>query len=86
MNAPPQKRKRRKRLRSYRRLKLFLFALGVAGVALGCLMVVVFGVRGNWHVAELGLVYILAALGLLGVRGLVSYVDQQRKQKRSISG
>ncbi len=85
MDAVPQKRKRRKRLPSYRRMKSFLLALGLAGLVLGVLLTVTFGVRGEWRVAEMGLVYVLLALGILGVRGLVVYYDQQRKRTRSIA-
>lgn len=78
------KKVRRKRMRSYRKAKLFLWAFGVAGLVLGLVLIAVFVVLHHWRLAQLGIVYILIAGILLGVRGVLSYYDSERKRHRSV--
>ena len=73
---------RRKNVRSYRKAKLFLWAFGSAGLALGLALIAVFGWRRNWHLAGVGVVYVLVAAILLGVRGVLVHVDDERKRRR----
>jgi hypothetical protein len=73
---------RRKYQRSYRKTKLFLWAFGSAGLALGLALIAVFGWQRNWHLAGVGVVYVLVAAILLGVRGVLVHVDDERKRRR----
>lgn len=71
-------------MRSYRKLKQFLWAFGVAGLGLGSLMLLWFGAHRRWKLAAWGLVYILVAVILLGIRNIIVAVDHSRKTRHRI--
>jgi hypothetical protein len=75
---------RRKHERSYRKTKLFLWAFGSAGFALGLALIAVFGWKQNWPLTGLGVVYVLVAGILFGVRGVLAHVDDERKRQREL--
>jgi len=75
--------KRRKRMRSYRKLKMFLLVLSIAGFMLGVMMALVFSVLQRYKIAAVGVVYMAVAIGLYGLRGVIHYYDEQRKRKRN---
>jgi fatty acid desaturase len=78
------KKKRKKRMRSYRKAKLFLWAFAMAGLGLGVALIGWFGMRGNWHLARVGVVYVLVSGVLFGVRGVLAHHDDARKRRREL--
>jgi hypothetical protein len=82
MSTRRKKKVQRKHVRSYRKTALFLWAFGAAGLALGLVLIAVFGWKQNWPLAGLGFVYVLVAGILFGVGGVLVHVDDDRKQQR----
>jgi len=81
----PKERKRkvrRRKMRSFRKLKLFLFAFGTAGAAMGAGLCVVFSFKGNWKLVAVGLGYVLLSAAALGARGILMYLDETWKERR----
>ncbi len=78
------KKVRKKRMRSYRKIMHFLWAFGIAGLALGIILMGWFGLQRRWNIVMLGLVYTLTAIILLGIRGILSHIDHGRKRKRHV--
>ena len=74
----------KKRMRSYRKIMQFLWAFGLAGLALGCILVGWFGIKHQWKLAVWGIVYILVAVILLCIRNMLAYLDNERKRKRNV--
>jgi hypothetical protein len=74
------KRMRKKKLRSYRKLMLFLWAFGVAGVSLG-VWLIGWGIMADSGLGKLGVVYLLVAFILLGIRGVLGHLDDARRRK-----
>ena len=71
-------------MRSYRKTMQFLWAFGIAGLGIGAMLVIVFGLKRSWKLVLLGLSYILIASILLAIRNVLNYLDQERKRKRHI--
>ncbi len=71
-------------MRSYRKAKLFLWAFAMAGLMLGLGMVGWFGLKGNWQLARVGVVYVLVSGVLFGVRGVLAHHDDERKRRREL--
>jgi hypothetical protein len=84
MSTQRKRKVQRKHVRSYRKTKLFLWAFGAAGLALGLVLIAVFGWKQNWRLAGLGVVYVLVAGILFGVRGVLAHVDDERKRQREL--
>lgn len=84
MTQQKTKKVRKKRMRSYREVMHFLWAFGIAGLTLGIGLIGYFGLQHRWNIALLGLVYTLTASILLGIRGILSNLDQKRKQRRHV--
>ena len=82
MSTQRKKKVQRKHVRSYRKTTHFLWAFGAAGLALGLVLIAVFGWKQNWPLAGVGVVYVLVAGILFGVRGLLVHVDDERKRQR----
>ncbi len=82
MSTRRKRKVQRKHVRSYRKAALFLWAFGAAGLALGLVLIAVFGWKQDWPLAGLGVVYVLVAGILLGVRGVLVHVDDDRKRQR----
>ncbi len=78
------KKTRKKRMRSYRKAKLFLWAFAMAGLTLGLGLVGWFGLKGNWHLARVGAVYVLVSGVLFGIRGVLAHHDADRKRSREL--
>ncbi len=76
------RRVRTKRVRSYRKARVFLWAFGTAGLALGLGLMAWFGLHRNWHLASVGLLYSLVALILFGIRGVLGHLDDERRRRR----
>jgi hypothetical protein len=74
------KRTRKKKMRSYRHVMLFLWAFGIAGFGLG-MGLIVWGIMADMRMAQLGVVYVLVACILVGVRGILHHRDDVRKRK-----
>ena len=84
MSEPQIKKTRKKRMRSYRKAKLFLWAFAMAGLALGVALIGWFGMHGNWHLARVGVVYVLVSGVLFGIRGVLAHHDDERKRRREL--
>ena len=82
MSTQRKSKVQRTHVRSYRKTTLFLWAFGSAGLALGLVLIAVFGWKQNWPLAGVGVVYVLVAGILFGVRGLLVHVDDERKRQR----
>ena len=84
MSSQRIKKKRKKVMRSYRKAKLFLWAFGMAGLVLGLGLVGWFGMRGNWRLARVGVVYVLVSGVLFGIREVLAHHDDERKRRREL--
>ena len=82
MEKEKTKRYRKKRMRSYRKLMQILWAFGIALNGLGVVLVLLFGSQHKLKWALLGVVYILLATILFGIRNILAYIDRERKHKR----
>lgn len=71
-------------MRSYRKIMHFLWAFGIAGIGLGGLLIGWFGLHRQWKMVIWGIIYILFASILLGIRGILAYLDQERKRRRQV--
>lgn len=76
------RRIRRVAWRSHRRVRQVLFAFGLAGLGLGCLLLLLYGYLGRSILLWLGLVYSLAAGLLLGVRRILGHLDDLRRWRQ----
>jgi hypothetical protein len=84
MSKQKTKKYRKKRMRSYRKIMHFLWAFGIAGIGLGGLLIGWFGLHRQWKMVIWGIIYILFASILLGIRGILAYLDQERKRRRQV--
>ena len=82
MSETRVRRVRTKHVRSYRKVRVFLWAFGTAGLALGLGLMAWFGLHRHWHLAGVGLVYLLVALILFGIRGVLGHLDEERRRRR----
>ena len=71
---------RRKRLQSVKPITLFLLCTGLVGFVLGVGLLFLSVLKGNAKLRTFGLIYVLAAVGILGVRALVVLWDRVRKR------
>jgi nicotinamide mononucleotide (NMN) deamidase PncC len=74
-------RKVRRKRRSYRNVKHFLWAFSLAGSVLGVALIGWFGLQGNWRMAKVGMVYVSVAAVLFGVRGILEHKDAERRRR-----
>lgn len=73
---------RKIKMRSYRKTRQLLFVFGTAGLALGGGLVAFFMLKRNILLVNIGLIYILTAMLLLGIRGVLGYLDDINKRRR----
>ena len=79
------RRRHRVRFRNARKLKLFLLALGLAGICLGILLIAYCLSGGDARLGLLGVVYLLGAVSILAARqGMIAW-DADRKSRRASS-
>jgi hypothetical protein len=71
--------RRRRRQRSYRKLCYLLMVIGSTGLALGLPLSLFYLHRGDMRMTGFFSIYVFASLAVLGVRGLLSYRDEQRR-------
>jgi uncharacterized membrane protein YcjF (UPF0283 family) len=70
------------RLRSTRRLRLFLLTLGLAGLAIGLGLELAALLREDCRRYQwIGIVYLVASLVVLGLRKVFAEIDRLRKRK-----
>jgi hypothetical protein len=62
-------------------MRLFMLCLGLAGLAVGLALVVVFSVRTDDRLRNMGLLYMVGAAALLALRRLLSFIVQRRKER-----
>lgn len=79
-NEAPRGRRRR-RFRSSRRLRVFLFAVGICGLAMGAGLLVGGLHSGSARLRMFGVLYLLASAVLLAVGKALERIDQLRKRK-----
>jgi membrane protein implicated in regulation of membrane protease activity len=72
--------RRRRRGRSGKKVRLVLLALGLCALAIGAVLCLSALPRGNTKIAALGLIYFLAGLALLGIRGIAVYLRETRER------
>jgi len=61
-----------------------LLVFGTAGMALGGGLVIVFLQRSNMLLVRVGVIYMLTAGLLLGIRGVLTHLDEQNKHRRAV--
>ncbi len=83
MSINRQKRRRQVKLRSYRKLNQMLFVFGLSGLALGSGLVFFFMLQRRWFLVGVGVIYILVAMFLLGLRGVLAYLGELNKRRRA---
>ncbi len=71
---------RRRHFRGYRRLKVVLFAVGVAGLLIGLLLVGSSVLSGNDKLLKIGIIYVCVSLAVVGLRGIVTYLGSSRSE------
>jgi len=70
--------RRRRHFKGYRRFKVILLALGLAGIVLGIGLMGGYIVHHNMKLVKIGSIYVLVSLVLLGLRGIMVYVKHSR--------
>ena len=73
--------KRRRRFKGYRRIKVVLLALGLAGLALGFSLAGGYLFHGNVKLLKIGVIYVLVSMVVLGLRGIMIYVVRLDKDE-----
>lgn len=69
-------------MHSYRQVRQLLLAFGVAGLVLGIGLIGFFGFKRNLKLAGVGAAYVLVAMLLLGIRGVLTYIGEINRQRR----
>jgi hypothetical protein len=73
---------RRKPVRNSRSLRLVLLGIGLAGLAIGiCLVPMAFS-KDHAMLGRIGVVYVLASLAVLSVRGVLARVHEMKRGQR----
>jgi uncharacterized ion transporter superfamily protein YfcC len=70
--------RRRRHFPGYRRVKVMLLALGVAGLVLGFGITAWFALYRNATLIMIGIIYMLVSAVLLGLRGIIIYMGRPR--------
>ena len=70
---------RRRRRRSHRQLRYLLLVVGATGLSLGLPLSLWYLSRRDPRMMGFFLVYVFASLAALGVRGILTYLDDQRR-------
>lgn len=81
----PAKRKKRShqfKMRSHRQLRQTLLAFGIAGLTLGLGLMIFYGLKRDVKLASVGLIYVLVALSLLGIRGVLNHIAEVNRHRR----
>ncbi len=73
-------------MHSWKKLRQFLLAFGMAGIAIGVGLCVFYGCQGNMLLLGVGFTYVLVSLSVLGARGILIHLDEARKQSRRAQG
>ncbi len=81
-----RKRRARRKIHSWKKLRQFLLAFGMAGIAIGVGLCIFYGTQGNMVLLGVGIAYVLVSLSVLGARGILIYLDEARKQSRRAQG
>lgn len=72
--------RRRRRFRGYRRLKVVFFAVGIAGLLIGLFLLAWYALSHNVKLLNLGTVYVLVSLVVLGLRGIIVYLGRAQDE------
>jgi len=75
------RRKRRRRVKSSRKLRFFLLSLGIAGVPIGFGLCVAGVIRDNPGLSVLGLAYVAGSCCILLVRASIIQYDKIRRRR-----
>ena len=75
------RRKRRRRVRSSRKLRFFLLSLGIAGIPIGLGLCVAGVFRDNPGFRALGLAYVAGSCCILLVRAAIIQYDKIRRRR-----
>ena len=71
-----QQSRRRRRFKGYRRFKVVLLSLGIAGLILGGALISSCFMFGHRKLLDFGIIYVLVSLVLLGLRGILIYIKR----------
>ena len=71
----------KRRLRSSKRLRVFMLTLGLATLVLGILLLGFHVLWGRQGIARIGICYVVAGVAVLGCRTVILAVDRRRKRK-----
>ncbi len=69
-------------MRSYRQVRQVLLAFGMAGLVMGIGLIGFFGLKRDFKLAGFGAAYVLVAMLLLGIRGVLTYIGEINRQRR----
>ncbi len=69
-------------MRSYRQVRQVLLAFGMAGLVMGIGLIGFFGFKRDFKLAGFGAAYVLVAMLLLGIRGVLTYIGEINRQRR----
>lgn len=75
-------RTRKFKMHSYRQVRQVLLAFGMAGLVMGIGLIGFFGYKRDFKLAGVGAVYVLVAMLLLGIRGVLTYIGEVNRQRR----
>lgn len=66
--------RKRRHFKGYRRFKVVLLSLGIAGLVLGLGLIGACFMFGHRKLLDFGLIYVFSSLVLLGLRGIIIYM------------
>lgn len=72
---------RRRHWRGYHRMKQILLWVGLVGLVIGLGLCCGYGWHQNGKLVRLGLAYVLLFSAIVGIRGIMEYLGQVRKNK-----
>jgi uncharacterized membrane protein YuzA (DUF378 family) len=75
-------RTRKVKMHSYRQVRQVLLAFGMAALVIGIGLIGFFGFRRDFKLAGVGAAYVLVAMLLLGIRGVLAYLGEINRQRR----
>jgi hypothetical protein len=79
-NQDMQYQRRRRHFRGYRRVKVVLLAVGIAGLFLGLFLLCWYAMSGNVKLFNIGIIYVLVSLIVIGLRGIIVYLGRSQNE------
>lgn len=82
MSINGKSRNRKVKMHSYRQVRQVLLAFGVAGLVMGIGLIGFSGFRRDFKLMGIGTAYVLVAMLLLGIRGVLTYIGEINRKRR----